>query len=239
MKQLKEIRFFPMIAAVMLIVNFIGFAPSYFLKPMMESPELPFRTHIHGLFFTGWFVLFFVQVLLVKKGNIPLHQTLGKVGGLLAIIMTFSALQIIYYRVLEYDGSEGSLANTALVFIGNMVLILMFTIAVAMGITFRRRPKWHKRLMLLACISMMPQSLGRIGKMPSTTLLGDLPNEVLFGLGGMLFLIFSLWVHDLIHSKRLHPVSFVGGPLIMVLMILGTIVLPNLQFVKDFIVWLN
>ena len=223
----------------MLIVNIIGFGPTYFLKPIMDSPELPIMTHIHGIIFTSWFLLFFIQVILIKNRRIKLHRSMGKLGGVLALAMVFSGLQILYYRTLEFDGTKDSLENTALVLSGNLILLLLFVISTLLGIKYRYKLNFHKRFMLLACISMMPQALGRIGKIPVDNLVYGLPNEVLFGLGGMLSFIGLLWGHDLLSNRRLHPVSGIGGPLIMVMIILAAVLFPKLTFVRDFIIWLN
>lgn len=238
-KYVKNVPFYPSIAVLMLIVNIIGFAPSYFLKPIMDSPELPIITHIHGVIFTCWFILFLIQATLVKYRKIKLHQTLGKAGGFLALIMLFSGLQILYYRTLEFDGSRGSLENTALVLCGNLVLLLLFIFCTGLGIKYRRKATFHKRFMLLACISMMPQALGRIGKIPLDDLVTGMPNEVIFGLGGMLFFIGILWSHDLFRFGHLHRVSGLGGPFIMIMIILAAVLFPKMEFVMDFIIWLN
>ncbi|MCX2718011.1 hypothetical protein [Lentiprolixibacter aurantiacus] len=236
---IKQVRFYPTIALLLLIVNIIGFGPTYFFKPVIESPELPFRTHIHGIIFTCWLVLFALQAFLVRNRNIKMHRFWGRVGGFLALAMILSALQILYYRALEFDGSQASLQNTALVVCGNIVLLMLFALNVGLGIQFRRNPAWHKRFMLLACIAMMPQSLGRIGKMPVNPLINGLPNEVFFGLGGMLLLIIILWTHDLFRTRKIHPVSGIGGPVILVAIILAAVVLPKSEFIWDIIIWLN
>lgn len=70
------------------------------------------RTHLHGALFTSWFVLFAVQTVLVQRRDIRLHQRLGRMGALLAILMVLSGSVILYHRALEYDGSQASLTNT-------------------------------------------------------------------------------------------------------------------------------
>ena len=86
---------------------------------------------------------------------------------------------------------------------------------------------------------MMPQSLGRIGKLPIESLIAGLPNEVFFGIGGMLLLIGILWTHDLFHKGKIHPVSFVGGPALIGMIVLGATVLSKTEYILDLIVWLN
>ncbi len=238
-RSFREIRFYPAIAIALLVINVIGFGATYFFKPFLESPELPFRTHIHAVLFIGWMVLFATQAFLVKNKNLKMHRALGRIGGFLALAMILSGIQILYYRALEFDGSQASLQNTALTVCGNIVLLILFGLNVGLGIQYRNKPPWHRRFMLLACISMMPQSLGRIGKIPANPVVGGVPNEVLFGLGGMLLLILILWAHDLFSTRRIHVVSGIGGPVIMVCIILAAALLPQSEFIWDLIIWLN
>lgn len=232
-------RFFVAVALVMLVMNFIGFAPSYFLKPFFDTPELPLRTHLHGALFTSWFVLFAVQTILVQRRRIRLHQRLGRVGALLAILLVLSGSMIIYYRALEYDGSNASLTNTTLAVSANVALLLLFTLFVGLGVLYRRRADWHKRFMLLASLSMMPQSLGRFGRLPIPRVIDAVPNEVLFVLGGMLLLLAAVWVHDLVRRGRLHPVTGFGCPFVLGMIMMAAVALPEMKAAQNVILWLN
>jgi uncharacterized membrane protein YozB (DUF420 family) len=232
-------RFFVAVALVMLVINFIGFAPSYFIKPVFDTPALPWRTHVHGALFTSWFVLFAVQAVLVRRREMRLHRRLGRVGALLAVLMVLSGSTLLYHRALEYDGSEGSLANTALVVSGNVMLLFLFTLFVGLGVLYRRRADWHRRFMLLASLSMMPQALGRFGRLPLPRIVGPVPNEVLFGLGGMLFLLTAVWAHDVVRRGRLHAVTGLGCPFLLGMIVVAAVVLPEARGVQDLIVWLN
>jgi hypothetical protein len=223
----------------MLFINFIGFAPSYFLKPFFDTPALPLWTHVHGALFASWFVLFAVQAVLVQRRKIRLHQRLGRVGALLALLMVLSAGAILYSRALEYDGSAESLANTALVVSGNVALLFLFTLFVGLGILHRTRPDWHKRFMLLASISMTPQALGRFGRLPLPRITDAVPNEVLFVLGGMVLLLTAVWVHDVVRQGRLHAVTGLGCPFMLGMIVLSAVVLPDTRGLQDLILWLN
>ena len=64
-------------ACVLLILNLIGFGPSYFFGQAFDAPPLPLRTHIHGVIFSAWFVLFLVQTSLIETGKVEHHKKLG------------------------------------------------------------------------------------------------------------------------------------------------------------------
>lgn len=232
-------RFFVAVASVMLAINFIGFGPSFFVKPFFDTPELPPRTHLHGALFTSWFVLFLVQAVLVRRRKIRWHRRLGGVGAVLAVLMVLSGGMILYYRALEYDGSEASLANTTLAVSANVALLLLFTLFVGLGVLYRRRPDWHKRFMLLASLSMLPQALGRFGRLPLPRVTDAVPNEVLFVLGGMLLLLGAVWVHDLMRRGRLHVVTGFGCPFILGMIVLAAVAVPGTRGAQEVILWLN
>lgn len=221
-------RFFVSLAALMLLANFVGFAPTYFLKGFFDAPNLPLRTHFHGALFTAWFVLFFVQTWLVVQRNVSLHRRLGVVGTLLAAVMFLSGLVMLYFRALEYtpggDEAEMRLIGTATVVWANLVLLLAFSTFVALGIVFRRRLEAHRRLMLLASVSMMLQAFGRVGRFPA------LPgSEVTWALGGLASMLVALVIHDRLALKRVHPVSLWSGPLLFAAIVLSAVVLPRTE----------
>lgn len=233
-------RFFLWMALTMLALNLVGFAPSYFLGTVFDAPALPLRTHLHGAIFTSWFVLFAIQSTLIVQRNVTLHRRLGAAGAVLMALMVASGLVILRFRALEYAGTEESLSSTTTVVWGNLALLSLFSTFSGLGIAFRRRPQVHKRLMLLACLSMMGQSLGRLGRFPGLRL-GDtfVLNEVVWGLGGLVALITAMAIHDLVTMRRIHRATLLGGPAIPVTVILAAVVLPSAEFARGLILWLN
>ena len=233
-------RFFVGMAWVLLAVNIVGFAPTYFLKPLVESPVLPLRTHLHGVLFTSWFVLLAVQTTLVRRGDVRLHRKLGAAGAVLAALMVASALTILYFRALQYTGTPDSMTGTATVVWANLALLALFTGFVATGIALRSSPGDHKRSMLLASLSMMPQALGRIGRSAVFHTSGlPLPGEIVVAIGGLVALMGAVVIHDLVADGRLHRVTVLGVPLLFVSLVLSTIVVPGTAFAQGLILWLN
>jgi uncharacterized membrane protein YozB (DUF420 family) len=233
-------RFFLGMAIVMLALNLVGFAPSYFLKGFFETPDLPLRTHIHGVIFISWFVLFAVQTSLVSRRRVDLHRRLGVIGVGLIVVMVVSGLAMLYFRAQEYSESAESLVSTTRVVWGNLALLSLFTGFAALGIVQRRRPQVHRRLMLLACLSMMGQSLGRLGRFPGLWLSDSFVlNEVVYGLGGLLALLLSMCVHDMWVDRRLHRVTWMGAPILLGSIVAAALFLPNVRFARELIEWLN
>jgi hypothetical protein len=232
-------QFFVYMAALLLLINFAGFAPTYFLRAFFDTPALPVRTHVHGPLFTTWFVLFFMQTAWIRQRNVALHRRFGVAGGVLAFVMVTSGLVMLYFRAQEYqptgDGDDLlRLADTATVVWANLALLTAFAVFTTLGILFRRRSEAHRRLMLLASLSMMPQAIGRIGNLP---VLGG--NGVLFALASLLFLLFALVLYDAIVRKRLHPVSVWGPPLFFASIVIFAVVVPDTYIGQSLILLIN
>lgn len=227
--------FFVWMAVAMLLLNLVGFAPSWFLNPWIDSPELPLLTHIHGVIFSAWFVVLVVQTSLIRTHRVQLHRTLGAASLTVAVAMVLSACRILYDRAMEYHSGASGLQGTTFVVWGNLALLCGFTLFVALGYLSRRQPSHHKRLMLLASIAMMPQALGRLGYIPSLRILDGMMNNVLYGYGGLLALLLALVIHDRISAGRVHPISRWGVPTLLVLIVSGTFLVPQTEFGADLI----
>lgn len=100
---------------------------------------------------TSWIVLFIVQVRLVAAHRVRLHLRLGVFG----VILT--ALVIVVGTITAISAAaRGSGPGPPLVFLAiPLGDILVFTILRGISLHFRRRPGIHKRLMLLAALSIL------------------------------------------------------------------------------------
>jgi hypothetical protein len=79
--------FFSSFAVAAAISVFIGFAPTFYLKPYFSTPPLTPLLIVHGLVFSTWIVLFAIQTLLVATHRTPVHRRLGWFGAALALSM--------------------------------------------------------------------------------------------------------------------------------------------------------
>ena len=82
-----ERRFFTGMAIAMLIVAYVGFARSFFLRPLFPewpSPSEPIF-YVHGAFFSAWCVLLVIQAMLVGVGRTDVHRKVGVLGVVIAL----------------------------------------------------------------------------------------------------------------------------------------------------------
>src|SRR5260221_4701936 len=147
-------------ALAALLLVFAGFAPSYYLKGVFGTPELGTLKHLHGFVMTAWFTLFLVQVRLVATGRILDHRKLGVFGVLLAVVVVSvgTSLGIASARAGFAPPGLSPLVFLALP-IGEM---FVFTGLFSAAIALRKRPAYHKRLMVLASLAMLTPAAARL-----------------------------------------------------------------------------
>jgi len=202
-----ERRFYGFAAVVAALIVFAGFARTYYLKQAFDAPELPSLVHVHGVVMTGWIFLFGVQASLVAARRVDLHRRLGMFGAV------FAALVVVMGIATAIEGARRGISPgpPPLVFLAiPLGVILVFGALVAAAVANRRRPDWHKRLMLLATISMLTPAIARI------------PIDALQAGGILAFMgvtdLFAItcigW--DTAKNRRLHP-AFLRGGLFLVL----------------------
>lgn len=145
------------------LTAFAGFAPSYFLRSFSDLPPLPMQAHVHGALFTAWVLLFVVQAALVRNDRRNLHRSLGQVGAALALLMVWAgvAAALGVAARFEASGFRPHGLNPAAFLAVQLGMILQFATFVALAIACRRRPDVHKRLMVLATISILPPAVAR------------------------------------------------------------------------------
>ncbi len=210
----REHRFFLAMAALILLLTVIGFAPSYYLRAFIPPPHpmepLNLLVHLHGIVFSAWVLLFLVQVGLVSAGKRHLHRQLGLLGMVLVAMMIPLAIAVGVagiHRPLTAPPGIDPLSWAALplldapVFGGLIIAALML----------RQRPDIHKRLMLVAMINMVQPSAGRLIGM------SGLPGDAVGPLSGLvvMMLLAVLLLRDRLVTRRFHPAAVVGAAIVL------------------------
>jgi len=210
--------YFGMSIAIVATV-FAGFAPTYYLRSFFGVPPLMPLLHLHGFVFTSWIAIFLVQTTLVTARRTEVHRRLGIAGGVIAMLVvivgTITAITRAKQGAAPLDGPPPRVFMAIPLFD-----MLMFSILVGAGFYFRRRPDVHKRLMMLATLSILAAAIARL---PFGILKAGPP--AFFGLTDLF--IVACVVYDLIALKRVHKATALGGLLLIVsqplrLMLSGT-----------------
>jgi len=142
------------------LVVFAGFAPTYYLKAVYGTPSLSPLLHLHGAVFTAWFVLYGLQTALIATRRTALHRRLGMAGAVLAVGMVILGTVVAIAAARRPAVAEQPLPLEFLVVpLGDLVV---FATLVALAVYNRRHREAHKRLMLLATISILSAGFGRL-----------------------------------------------------------------------------
>jgi hypothetical protein len=198
------------------LVVFVGFAPTYFLRGLSSMPPLSIRAHIHGAVFTAWILLFIAQVALVRADRRDLHRQLGIAGAVLAVLMLAvgAAAAIGVAARFETTGFR-PLGLAPSQFLGVQLLeLLQFAVLIALAIRFRRQSDVHKRLMLLATITILPSAVARFHLEKHGF---DFPYMATL-LTYMLIVVAA--VYDVARTRRVHAVYVWGGLAMLAWMVL-------------------
>ena len=228
---IRDRRFFAGMSVAVAATVAGGFAPTYYLRPLVAAPALPLSIHVHGALFTTWVLLFVTQTSLVAARRTDLHKRLGIGGAVLAAAMVVSGTFVAIDSARKARPALGVLAAAPPLFVLVIPLasVVVFTILVGLGLYYRRRAETHKRLMLLATIALLPPALGRI------RILNAVGPQAFFGVT-ILFIV-AIVGYDFWTRRRVYAVSVWGG-LFLALSFPGRIALGQTDAWLTFASWL-
>lgn len=198
-----ERQFYTGIAIAILVIVFLGFSQSFYLRPLFpDNPAASYpMVYVHGAIFSLWVILFMVQVLLIKKNHTNWHRKVGLFAGLLAIIMVVQGLDMAFSTVRT--GRVDARFGGPLPLILPVIDIALFSSFVLLGFIYRLKPQHHKRWMLLATLNLIGPAISR------------LPGAMAFGpvvpLGLLTLFVVTLAIWDFRSMKKLHRVTLIGG----------------------------
>ena len=206
----KDRAFYTGLATAMAITVFVGFGQTYYFRLLSGTPttisggSITPTLHLHGLLFSGWVVLFLAQTALVASRKVAVHRTLGYASIPLAAAMILVGLRTAVESAARGAAPPGvdAFAFLAVPFF-DIVLFTGFYLAAMLK---RRTKETHKRLMLLAYVSIITAAVAR---MPGVLPLGPL---VFFGLSFM-FVVAAI-AYDYSSRGRIHSVYRWGAPII-------------------------
>jgi hypothetical protein len=154
-------QFYTGMAIAAAVVVFVGFAPTYFFRASYQSTPLPMYLQVHGFFFTIWIALFIAQTSLVAARRTPVHRRLGWATAALAVVMVAVGTTAGIWSMRRQV--DAGLAQQAQAFLTTPLFSMVaFAVLVGAAIRFRRDPQMHKRLMLLATISILDAAVARL-----------------------------------------------------------------------------
>lgn len=193
-----------------LIVIALGFGVTYVVPMARRTFSAPWFVHLHGTSALSWVLLFIAQASLVRASRTPLHRRIGQVALPVAFTVWASGIATATWAAQRDEPAQGSVATSALS--GTFTGLSLYLFLVIAAIAARRRPDWHKRLVLLATIQVLWPAYFRLRH-----LLPSVPNpEVTLALVLAYFPILLAAIRDRTKYGKVHPVwLYVGSALVL------------------------
>ena len=190
--------FFPVASGLLLVAMLVGFARTFFLRAFFDVPPMPAYLYVHGLVLTAWFVLVFVQTVLVAARRTSLHRRLGVstavVGALLVPVSAFVAIRAVP-RLAALGAPDDAIVP---IVFGDLLALTSFVGLVGAALYLRKRPDFHKRFMLASCLVLFGPINARLARLGVA-----LPLPVM-----ALLPVLVLAIYDVIVLRRLHPATW-------------------------------
>lgn len=203
-------RFFSAMALLILATVFVGFARTYFLAGVFRAPLPNVLIHIHGVVFSAWIVFLIAQISLVTAGRVEIHRKLGLWGFGLACLMVVLGALAGTDSLSRGFSPPGSGLDPKTFYAVPFLGIFIFAVLVFFAYRARFNPAAHKRLIMLATISLLQAPTGRP---PFTAITAARP--YLAGFFVWLFLLLLVG-YDLWSTHKVDRATLWGGLFVVV-----------------------
>jgi hypothetical protein len=202
--------FFAAYVALIWLAVIAGFVPEIIRHIRAHAAPYPITVHVHAAISVAWLVLLTSQMLLIRNRNVPLHRKLGTGGAVLAAAVVLAGL----WTALTVEGLALGTPRSRPPFLAiEWSNIIEFGALAIAAVSARKRPAAHKRLILLATLSLTPAAFNRaIGAPLLHPLLGSGVWETdvqIFAATDLLVL--GIGIYDLWTRRRFHPAWIIGG----------------------------
>ncbi len=148
-------------SAVWLGVLWVGMLAGFgtdFSRFLHETPPAPGILYVHAAVFSTWMLIVTAQVLLVMRNRVAWHRTLGWIAAgwacLMGVLGPWAAMASLAVN-LGQPFLETQFLSVNIVDIGGFLILL------AWGIALRKNPAAHKRMMILATVSLADPGFSR------------------------------------------------------------------------------
>jgi uncharacterized membrane protein YozB (DUF420 family) len=155
--------FFLRYAIVIALFILFGFA-QFAMRGYSDFRGAPLTVHLHGGLMIAWLGIFVAQNMLVHRGELAIHRTLGWTSVALLPFVALTGI-LVGYNAVAMDRVPPFFSDSyflALTSVGT----LAFAAMVLWAIVRRRQVQWHRRLMLGAMFLLLEPALGRLLPMP-------------------------------------------------------------------------
>jgi hypothetical protein len=202
-------RLFFFVMALAIAATVVGGFGIRLVLGVTSFAEYPWWTHVHGVSFMAWMGFYVLQNWLVWRGDVRNHARLGKFGAVAILWVCFVGYGLTWQALAT--GSSPPFFAPGYFLAQNWLFVTFFAGLTYGAIALRRRPDWHKRLMLCATLVVSLPGFARW-----IILLAPPPDAIKHLVTFAVFFVPAV-VFDLATRGRIHPAYLVGGGAILVL----------------------
>ena len=206
-----EHRYFTVAAVCVTVTVLAGFIPLYTLRLLHHDPNLTLLVHVHGLVMTAWIALFLTQTLLIARHHVAWHRRLGVFGAGLAMLVLLVGVPTLVHSAARRSHNIHSAEFLWMLVAFDGLALVVFGCLTSLAMLLRQSGDYHKRLMLLATISLLGPAFGRLTAY-AKGLRSDSDIGVLLLCAGT---VLACGIVDTVRSHRLHPTFAWGGASVM------------------------
>jgi hypothetical protein len=138
-----------------------GFWGSYFGPLLTGRSEAQTVLHLHAAVYVAWVALFIGQVGLVAVGRVDLHRRVGRLGialGITVLAVGIATTLIRFAAWVQAGPLNQAIANA----VWPLLDMVLFAAFFGLAVRWRRRPARHKRLMLVAMVTLLIAPIARL-----------------------------------------------------------------------------
>jgi len=197
-----------LLVAAVIVYGFSHTVGENLIHPAIPRPRL---LYFHGAIFSAWLMFYIFQSVLIRMRHVRVHRLTGWFGVALGavVIPVGIATAITMARFNTQHELDSDAAADMIVPFFDMVC---FTITFALAIYWRKKPEFHRRLILIATCALTAAGFARFPAhlLPPTIFYAGVDLLILLGVA-----------RDWIVNRKIHPVyryalpAFIGGHVVV------------------------
>jgi hypothetical protein len=198
------------------VVVVYGFSHTVDQNLIHPRPARPLLLYFHAAVFSSWLVFFIAQSALIRTRNVRVHRTMGWFGVALGVTIIVLGASIAVtmarfnFAVLHHADGETFMLIP-------LWDIACFTVTFTLAILWRKKPEFHRRLILIASCAFTAAGWGRVPWLPSVVFYSGVDFLILLGVA-----------RDLVVNRRVHQVyryalpAFIAGQVLVMYIVTQT-----------------
>jgi len=195
--------FYFFMSLLIAVVVVYGFSHTVNKNLIHADVPRPLIVFIHAAIFSGWVLFFIFQSALVQTHNVRLHRLTGwfgvALGVLVPVLGVSTAITMSHFHIMHDPTIDAN--DVASFLIVSFYDMTAFTVPFALAIYWRRKPEFHRRLLLLATCALTSAAFARFPFVPFVWLYSAVDLLILLGVA-----------RDLSVNRRIHVVYLYGLP---------------------------